>query len=88
MLNGSIPLGKGRAMLGVQGMKTPYGSGVTGYNAGWSGQVGPGNLSANVNVPKRGGRSAQVQYQIPFAEGGSVSAYDSSRVDAILNEIM
>jgi hypothetical protein len=88
MLNGSIPLGTGRAMLGVQGMKTPYGSGVTGYNAGWSGQVGPGNLSANVNVPKRGGRSAQVQYQIPFAAGGSVSAYDPSRVDAILNEIM
>jgi hypothetical protein len=88
MLNGSIPLGTGRAMLGVQGMKTPYGSGVTGYNAGWSGQVGPGNLSANVNIPKRGGRSAQVQYQIPFAEGGSVSAYDPNRVDAILNEIM
>jgi hypothetical protein len=88
MLNGSIPLGTGRAMLGVQGMKTPYGSGVTGYNAGWSGQVGPGNLSANVNIPKRGGRLAQVQYQIPFAEGGSVSAYDPNRVDAILNEIM
>ena len=88
MLNGSIPLGTGRAMLGVQGVKTPYGSGVTGYNAGWSGQVGPGNLSANVNIPKRGGRSAQVQYQIPFAEGGSVSAYDPNRVDAILNEIM
>jgi hypothetical protein len=74
MLNGSIPLGTGRAMLGVQGMKTPYGSGVTGYNAGWSGQVGPGNLSANVNIPKRGGRSAQVQYQIPFSEGGSARA--------------
>jgi hypothetical protein len=88
MLNGSIPLGTGRAMLGVQGMKTPQGMGVTGYNAGWSGQVGPGNLSANVNVPKRGGRSTQVQYQIPFAEGGSVSAYDPNRVDAILNEIM
>ena len=41
-----------------------------------------------LNVPKRGGRSAQVQYQIPFAAGGSVSAYDPSRVDAILNEIM
>jgi hypothetical protein len=88
MLNGSIPVGAGRAMLGVQGIKTPYGSDVLGYNAGWSGKVGPGRLSANLNLPKRGGRSAQVQYQIPFAEGGSVSAYDSGRVDAIVNQFM
>ena len=88
VLNGSIPVGTGRAMLGVQGMKTPYGTDVTGYNAGWQGRVGPGNLSANVNMPKRGGRSAQVQYEIPFAEGGSVSAYDPTRVDAIVNQFM
>lgn len=88
MLNGSIPLGAGQAMLGVQGMKTPYGSEVMGYNAGYSGKVGPGHLSVNVNKPKRGSPSGQVQYQIPFAEGGSVSAYDPSRVDAILNQFM
>tara|TARA_R110000822_G_C14998977_1_gene460555 strand:- start:98 stop:598 length:501 start_codon:yes stop_codon:yes gene_type:complete len=88
MLNGSIPLGTGRAMLGVQGVKTPYGREVQGYNAGWSGKVGPGRLSANVNMPKRGSKSANVQYQIPFAEGGSVSAYDQNRVDAIANQFM
>jgi hypothetical protein len=88
MLNGSIPLGAGQAMLGVQGMKTPYGSEVMGYNAGYSGKVGPGHLSVNVNKPKRGSPSGQVQYQIPFADGGSVSAYDPSRVDAILNQFM
>ena len=88
MLNGSIPLGVGQAMLGVQGVKTPYGSDVLGYNAGYSGNVGPGRLSVNVNKPKRGKPSGQVQYQVPFAEGGSVSAYDPSRVDAILNQFM
>ena len=72
MINGSIPIGEGRAMLGVQGIKTPYGSDVLGYNAGYSGKVGPGRLNVNVNKPKRGKPSAQVQYQIPFAEGGSV----------------
>lgn len=72
MLNGSIPIAEGRAMLGVQGIKTPYGSDVLGYNAGYSGKVGPGKLNVNVNKPKRGKPSAQVQYQIPFAEGGSV----------------
>ena len=88
MLNGSIPVGTGRAMLGVQGVRTPYGSDVTGYNAGWQGRVGPGMLSANVMQPKRGSRAAQVQYEIPFAQGGSVSAYDPSRVDAIVNQFM
>jgi hypothetical protein len=88
MLNGSIPLGEGRAMLGIQGVKTPYGSEVLGYNAGYSGKVGPGNLSANLNMPKRGSKSAQLQYQIPFAEGGSVSAYDPDQVDAIANQFM
>ena len=88
MLNGSIPLAGGRAMLGAQGLKTPQGEQVLGYNAGWSGRVGPGTLNVNVNKPKRGSRSAQVQYQMPFAEGGSVSAYDPSRVDAIVNQFM
>ena len=88
MINGSIPIAEGRAMLGVQGMKTPYGSDVLGYNAGYSGKVGPGHLSVNVNKPKRGSKSAQVQYQIPFAEGGSVSVYDPDKVDAIANQYM
>lgn len=88
MMNGSIPIAEGRAMLGVQGVKTPYGTDVLGYNAGWSGKVGPGQLNANINVPKRGKPSGQVQYQIPFAEGGSVSAYDPDQIDAIANQFM
>jgi len=88
MLNGSIPIGEGRAMLGVQGIKTPYGSDVLGYNAGYSGKVGPGRLNVNVNKPKQGKPSAQMQYQIPFAEGGSVTAYDPDQVDAIANQYM
>jgi hypothetical protein len=39
-------------------------------------------------MPKRGSKSAQLQYQIPFAEGGSVSAYDPDQVDAIANQFM
>lgn len=88
MINGSIPIAEGRAMLGMQSMKTPYGTDVLGYNVGYSGKVGPGHLSANVNIPKRGSKSAQVQYQIPFAEGGSVTAYDPDQIDAIANQYM
>jgi hypothetical protein len=88
MLNGSIPLGEGRAMLGIQGVKTPYGSEVLGYNAGYMGNVGPGRLSVNVNKPKQGSPSGQVQYQVPFAEGGSVTAYDPDQIDAIANQYM
>jgi hypothetical protein len=86
MLNGSIPIGEGRAMLGLQGIKTPYGTDVMGYNAGYSGKVGPGRLSVNVNKPKQGKASGQIQYQMPFAEGGSVSVYDPNRIDAIVNQ--
>ena len=75
-LRGSIPVGEGRASLGVQGIHTKYGDDVSGYNAGYTGKVGDGNLSANYFEPKdhsSAGRQVQVQYNMPFAEGGSVT---------------
>ena len=85
-LSGSVPLAGGRASLGVQGVRTPYGTDVTGYNAGWQGRVGPGNLSANIMQPTRGSRSAQVQYEIPFAAGGLVN-YDPNEIDTIVSKL-
>lgn len=84
MLNGSIPVGLGRLMLGLQAQKTPYGSGVTGYSAGYQGKVGDGMLSATINQPKNNaaGRSAQIQYQMPFAKGGAVE-YNPAEIDTI-----
>lgn len=87
MLNGSIPIGEGRAMLGVQGIKTPYGSDMLGYNAGYSGKVGAGRLNVNVNKPKRGKPSAQVQYQIPFADGGSVHMGKGGALSKLVKKI-
>lgn len=74
MLNGSIPVGLGRLLLGLQGVKTPAGTDVTGHTLGWAGRVGPGFLSANVMKPRSGRASGQIEYQIPFAEGGAVDA--------------
>jgi hypothetical protein len=93
MLNGTIPVGKGMAMLGVQAVKTPEGREVTGYNAGWSGEVGPGRLNVNVMQPKGhpSNRAAQVQYQVPFAEGGIVESnhipYDEAKISSLVNAL-
>jgi hypothetical protein len=93
MLNGSIPVGKGMAMLGVQGIKTSEGHDVTGYSAGWSGEAGPGRLNVNVMQPKGhpSNRAAQVQYQVPFAKGGSVESahapYDEAKISSLVNAL-
>jgi hypothetical protein len=88
MLSGSIPVGLGRLMLGLQAQKTPYGSGVTGHSIGYQGKVGDGMLSATINQPKNNaaGRSAQVQYQMPFAKGGAVE-YNPAEIDTIASSL-
>lgn len=88
MLSGSIPVGLGRLMLSLQAQKTPHGSGVTGYSAGYQGKVGDGMLSATINQPKNNaaGRSAQVQYQMPFAKGGAVE-YNPAEIDTIASSL-
>ena len=88
MLSGSIPVGLGKLMLGLQAQKTPYGSGVTGYTAGYQGKVGDGMLSATINQPRNraAGRSAQVQYQMPFAKGGAVE-YNPAEIDTIASSL-
>jgi hypothetical protein len=53
-------------------MRTPEDTRVMGYNIGYGGKVGPGFLNAGVNLPKGGRPSAQMNYQIPFEEGGVV----------------
>lgn len=85
MLNGSIPLGLGRLLLGIQAQKTPFDSGVSGHSVGYSGKVGPGQLSANIARSKRGDTSGNVEYRIPFAEGGSVN-YDPAEIAQIAEQ--
>jgi hypothetical protein len=94
MINGSIPLGLGRLLLGVQAQKTPFGSDVSGISAGYSGKVGPGNLNANVFRNKQGNTSGNVEYRVPFAEGGQVSGanfptddFDPARIGSIVDEL-
>jgi hypothetical protein len=76
-LAGSVPLGEGRASLGLQGLHTKYSDGLSGYTAGYTGKVGDGNLSANYFEPadhKSEGRQVQVEYNLPFSKGGSVTS--------------
>lgn len=69
----SFPVGQGRAMAGLDALRTPEGVRQTGYNLGYQGQVGPGQLSAMMNIPKGGGRpGGQLNYRVPFEEGGAV----------------
>ena len=74
-LTGSLPLGEGRASLGVQGMHSKYDDGLSGYTAGYNGKVGDGNLSARYFEPadhNSAGRQVQLEYALPFAKGGEV----------------
>lgn len=70
----AVPVyGNDRVILGATGMQTPYQSGMTGVNLGYSGNVGPGRLDAMMMQPVNSsqGRSYQVQYRLPVgrAEG-------------------
>jgi hypothetical protein len=82
MLNGSIPMGLGRLLLGIQAEKTPWNTGVTGHSIGYSGRVGPGTLNANVQRRRSGDVSGNVEYRLPFAEGGAVN-YDPDEIAQI-----
>jgi hypothetical protein len=73
-VSAAVPVyGNDRVILGATGMQTPYQSGMTGVNLGYSGQVGPGRLDAMMMQPVNSsqGRSYQVQYRLPVgrAEG-------------------
>ena len=78
----SYPVGEGRLIGGVRGMKTPEKTGVTGYNLGYSGKVGPGYLDAMVMKPtdKRQDTRYQVGYTIPFSSGGPVGFETGGKV--------
>lgn len=68
-ISAAVPVyGNDRMIVGASGMQTPYRSGVTGYNLGYSGQVGPGRLDAMMMQPKDSsqGRGYQVQYRMPI----------------------
>jgi len=81
-LSAGIPVGnRDQVMVGINGLRTPEESKITGYNVGYSGEVGPGRLNAMMMQPKDNpkDRSYQIQYQIPFkAEGGIVHRSDGS----------
>lgn len=71
----SYPVGEGRVMAGVNAMRTPEGgTQTTGSMLGYSGKVGPGYLNATMMQPRGNpqGRQYQMQYAVPFADGGDV----------------
>ena len=86
MLTGSIPVGLGRLLLGIQAEKTPWHTGVAGHSIGYSGRVGRGTLGANVQRGRSGDVSGNVEYRVPFAAGGSVD-YDPTEIDAIVSQL-
>jgi hypothetical protein len=76
-LSGSLPVGQGRASLGLQGLHTKYSDDLSGYTAGYTGKVGDGDLSASYFEPadhKSEGRQVQLEYNMPFSKGGSVTS--------------
>jgi len=84
-VSAAIPVyGNDRMIVGVNGMQSPYQSGMTGVNLGYSGQVGPGRLDAMMMQPVNSsqGRSYQVQYRMPVgrAEGSPEMGEMSQRV--------
>lgn len=90
-LTGSVPVGEGRASLGLQGLHTKYSDGLSGYTAGYNGKVGDGNLSASYFEPadhNSAGRQVQLEYSMPFADGGSVSKFEDTAHERLYRKAM
>ena len=86
-LGASYPVGQGRVMAGVNALRTPEGDVRTmGHTLGYSGQVGPGYLNATMMQPKGypQGRQFQMQYAIPFADGGDVTGMPMTGTGAMM----
>lgn len=78
-LGASYPVGEGRIVAGLNALRSPDGETRTmGHNLGYSGKVGPGQLNAMMMQPKGApqNRQYQMQYNIPFANGGEVPRYN------------
>jgi hypothetical protein len=90
-LSGSVPVGEGRASLGLQGLHTKYSDGLSGYTAGYNGKVGDGDLSASYFEPadhNSAGRQVQLEYSMPFADGGSVSEFEDPTHERLYRRAM
>jgi len=90
-LTGSVPVGEGRASLGLQGLHTKYSDGLSWYTAGYNGKVGDGNLSASYFEPadhNSAGRQVQLEYSMPFADGGSVSEFEDPAHERLYRKAM
>jgi len=84
-VSAAVPVyGNDRVILGATGMQSPYQSGMTGVNLGYSGQVGPGRLDAMMMQPVNSsqGRSYQVQYRLPVgrAEGSPMGGENADHL--------
>ena len=84
-VSAAIPIyGNDRLIIGANGMQSPYQSGMTGVNLGYSGQVGPGRLDAMMMQPVNSsqGRSYQVQYRLPVgrAEGSPMGGENADHL--------
>jgi hypothetical protein len=84
-VSAAIPVyGNDRLIIGANGMQSPYQSGMTGVNLGYSGQVGPGRLDAMMMQPVNSsqGRSYQVQYRLPVgrAEGSPMGGENADHL--------
>jgi hypothetical protein len=90
-LTSSVPVGEGRASLGLQGLHTKYSDNLSGYTAGYNGKVGDGNLSASYFEPadhNSAGRQVQLEYSMPFADGGSVSEFEDPAHERLYRKAM
>jgi hypothetical protein len=84
-VSAAIPVyGNDRMIVGASGMQSPYQSGMTGVNLGYSGQVGPGRLDAMMMQPVNSsqGRNFQVQYRMPVgrAEGSPMGGENADHL--------
>ena len=84
-VSAAIPVyGNDRVIIGASGMQSPYQSGMTGVNFGYSGEVGPGRLDAMMMQPVNSsqGRSYQIQYRLPVgrAEGSPMGGENADHL--------
>jgi hypothetical protein len=69
----SYPVGAGRLSAGIGALRSPQETRITGTNLGYDMPIGSGRLSAGVNLPRGAAPQGQIQYRMPFEQGGIVA---------------
>lgn len=74
-ITGDVPVGKGKVIAGITDVYYDGEKVDRARNLGYQGRVGGGNLMGMITKPEGRPAGAQLNYVLPFAEGGKAGLY-------------